>query len=196
MTDEELPEEGQSPVEVPAAEAEASGLELAPEPAPSAELVASLKRERDEWRDQVLRRRAEFENYKRRVERERQQSGQDALADLLKALVTTLDHLDLALGAEGSAESLQAGVRLIQRGLLATLEGRGLVVEDPLGQPFEPDRHQAVTQEESALPEGRIVRVLGKGYHLRERLLRPALVVVSRGSGSAGGDSEPSPAVN
>lgn len=198
MTDE-LPEQGE-PSEAnlpePAQPSEASGLELAPEPPPTPEQVQALKRERDDWRDQVLRRRAEFENYKRRVERERQQLGQEAVADLFKALVPTLDHLDLALGSEGPEVSLREGLTLIHRGFLGTLEGRGLVVDDPLGQPFDPERHQAVTHEESALPEGQVLRVLAKGYSLRERLLRPALVVVSRGSGLPGGDSQTTSAVN
>lgn len=196
---EELPEEAEAAEATstePAPPSEASGLELAPEPPPTPEQVEALRRERDDWRDQVLRRRAEFENYKRRVERDRQQLGQDAVADLLKALVPTLDHLDLALGSEGPEGSLRDGLTLIQRGFLGTLEGRGLVVDDPLGQPFDPERHQAVSHEESALPEGQVVRVLARGYSLRERLLRPALVVVSRGSGLPGGDIQATSAVN
>lgn len=197
MSDEPIDQDRPAdPQAEPAAAPEPSGLELAPEPPPSPELVESLRRERDELRDQVLRRRAEFENYKRRVERERQQQGQEAVADLLKALVPTLDHLDLAVVSEGPEGSLREGLGLIRRGLLGTLEGRGLAVDDPLGQPFDPERHQAVSHEESALPEGQVVRVLARGFAWRERLLRPALVVVSRGSGLQGGDSGTGTAVN
>lgn len=197
MSDEPIDQDGPAgPQAQPAAAPEPCGLELAPEPPPSPELVESLRRERDELRDQVLRRRAEFENYKRRVERERQQQGQEAVADLLKALVPTLDHLDLAVVAEGPEGSLREGLGLIRRGLLGTLEGRGLAVDDPLGQPFDPERHQAVSHEESALPEGQVVRVLARGFAWRERLLRPALVVVSRGSGLQGRDSGTGTAVN
>ncbi len=188
MSDEPIDQDGPAwPQAQPAA---------APEPPPSPELVESLRRERDELRDQVLRRRAEFENYKRRVERERLQHGQEAVADLLKALVPTLDHLDLAVVAEGPEGSLREGLGLIRRGLLGTLEGRGLAVDDPLGQPFDPERHQAVSHEESALPEGQVVRVLARGFAWRERLLRPALVVVSRGSGLQGRDSGTGTAVD
>jgi len=162
-----------------------AGLELAPEPPPSAELVATLARERDDLRDQLLRRRADFENYRRRVERDRQAAGQEAIADLLKAMVATLDHLDLAVSTEGSEGALRDGVVLIQRGLFALLEGRGLVVDDPIGKPFDPERHQALSQEASALPEGAVVRVLGKGYAYKDKLLRPALVVVSGPSDTA-----------
>lgn len=168
---------------------EETGVELAPgqpEPAP-------LERECAELRDQLLRRRAEFENYKRRVERDRQQAGVDALADLLKAMISTLDHLELALQAPSSDAALRDGLVLIQRGLLGTLEGRGLVVEDPLGARFDPERHQAVSYEESAeVADGSVLRVLGKGYLFKERLLRPALVVVARGAdGDSGGNSGP-----
>ena len=194
MSDEPIDRDG--PAAEPAGAPEPAGLELAPEPPPSPELVEALRRERDELRDQVLRRRADFENYKKRVERERQQLGQEAVTDLLKALVPTLDHLDLAVGAEGPEGTLREGLGLIRRGLLGTLEGRGLTVDDPLGQPFDPERHQAVSHEESALPEGRVVRVLARGFAWRERLLRPALVVVSRGSGLPGGDSGTTTAVN
>ena len=155
---------------------------------------AVLQRECSELRDQLLRRRAEFENYKRRVERDRQLAGLDAVADLLKALIPALDHLELALLAPSTDPALHDGLVLIQRGLLGSLEGRGLVVEDPQGARFDPEHHQAVSFEPSAaVPEGSVLRVLGKGYALKERLLRPALVVVARAPAGANDEGTGAP---
>jgi molecular chaperone GrpE len=173
--------------------AEETGVELAPGQAEPARDAKDLERECSELRDQLLRRRAEFENYKRRVERDRQQAGVDAVVDLLKATIPTLDHLELALQAPSSDAALRDGLVLIQRGLLGTLEGRGLAVEDPLGARFDPERHQAVSYEDSAdVADGGVLRVLAKGYLFKDRLLRPALVVVARGpQADAGGKSGP-----
>ncbi len=171
------PEPGTAP------EPEATGLAaVEPEPpSPAAELEA-LRQENAELRDQALRRRADFENYKRRVERDRALASQDALARALAALVPTLDNLERALGAEAPEGSLRDGLKLIHRDLLAALEGLGLHTEDPTGGVFDPERHQALTHE--AVPgfaEGAVVEVFGKGYALGDRLLRPALVKVAKG---------------
>ena len=159
-----------------------AGVALAPEPQPAREDYEALRREVADLKDQLLRRRAEFENYKRRTERERLSLGVDAGAELLKGLVATLDHLELALNADASDAQLREGVVLIQRGLMAELEARGLRVEDPTGAPFDPERHQAVSYEPGEqAPEGTVLRVLAKGYVFKERLIRPALVVVAQG---------------
>lgn len=151
----------------------------APAPAPLDELEA-LRQERDQLRDQLLRRRADFENYKRRVERDRQQTAQEALAGVFRGLVPTLDNLERALGASGDEASVRDGVSLIRRDLLGFLEGQGVVAEDPLGERFDPARHQALSQEPTpGFEEGTVVEVYQKGYSLRDRLLRPALVKVA-----------------
>lgn len=173
-----------------------AGVALAPEPPPAREEYEALRREAAELKDQLLRRRAEFENYKRRTERERLSLGVDAGAELLKGLVVTLDHLELALKADASDAQLREGVVLIQRGLMAELEGRGLRVEDPVGAPFDPERHQAVSYEPTdEQREGTVLRVLGKGYVFKERLIRPALVVVAQGR-PAPGDTETRDAIH
>lgn len=142
--------------------------------------LEALRQERDQLRDQLLRRRADFENYKRRVERDRQQAAQEALAGVFRALVPTLDNLERALGASGDEASVRDGVSLIRRDLLGFLEGQGVVVEDPLGERFDPTRHQALSHEPTAgFEEGAVVEVYQKGYSLRDRLLRPALVKVA-----------------
>jgi len=155
--------------------------------APDAGEVEALKRERDELKDQLLRRRADFENFKRRVERDRQQAAQEALAGFLRALVPTLDNLERALGASGDEASVRDGVDLIRRDLWVLLEGQGVAAEDPSGQKFDPTRHQALSYEPTpGFEDGAVVEVYRKGYSLRDRLLRPALVkVASAGRGDA-----------
>lgn len=172
--------------------AEQSGLESvdgAPMEPLTREQVEGLRQERDELRDQVLRRRAEFENYKKRVERDRQLSGIDASAAIFKSLIPTLDNLERALAAP-SGDGLREGVELIRRDLLALLESQGVVAQDPKGEKFDPNLHQALSHERApGQPEGTVVKVFGKGYSYRDRLLRPAMVTVAAGDGEGGGDS-------
>jgi molecular chaperone GrpE len=159
------------------------------------EQVEALRAERDDLADQLLRKRAEFENFRRRVERERQGAGTEALAALLKDLVPTLDNLDRALETRGGdAESVRQGVEMIRRGLLSLLEARGVTIEDPMGEPFDPLRHQALSHEPApGHPEGTVVEVYQKGYSYKDRLLRPALVKVAKSATPAPEDvhSEP-----
>jgi molecular chaperone GrpE len=176
-----------------AAEADETGLagvDAAPLEPLTREQVEEMRKERDDLRDQLLRRRADFENYRKRVERDRQQAGVDAVAALLKAMVPTLDNLDRALAAPGG-EGLREGVELIRRDLLALLESQGLTAEDPRGAAFDPERHQALMHESApGHEEGTVVEVFGKGYSYKDRLLRPALVKVAKGGGGddSGGD--------
>ena len=146
--------------------------------------VEALKRERDELRELLLRRRAEFDNYKKRVERDRVQAGIEANANVLKTLVPTLDNLDRALETGADAAVLRTGVELIRRDLLATLEGHGVTSEDPRGQPFDPERHQALAHEPApGYEEGVVSETFRKGYMFKDRLLRPALVKVAKAPG-------------
>ena len=170
------------PAEEPAEERGLSGVDAAPVPALTREETEALRRERDELREQVLRKRAEFENYRKRVERDRQQAGTDAAAATLKGLVPTLDNLDRALESGQRNDPLWEGMDLTRRELLAFLESQGVEVEDPVGQPFDPERHQALSHEPSAgFADGTVVEVFRKGYTYKGRLLRPALVKVSKG---------------
>jgi len=161
-----------------------TGVDAEPLPPATREDLESLRRECDELKEQLLRRRAEFENFRKRVERERQQAGEDAVAKVLKALIPVLDNLDRALQVGGSAESLREGVELTRRELLAVLEAQGVKVDEPLGQPFDPERHQALAHEPApGFKESTVVEVYGKGYSYRDRLLRPALVKVAKEAG-------------
>ena len=144
--------------------------------------VEELRKERDELREQVLRKRAEFENYRKRVERDRQQAGADAAAAVLKGLVPTLENLDRALESAAGDDPLRAGVELTRRELLTFLESQGVEIYDPVGQPFDPEVHQALSAEPVAgVAEGTVVEVFRKGYGYKGRLLRPALVKVAKG---------------
>lgn len=165
--------------------AEPTGLDPVP-----ASAEDDLRREVADLKDQVLRRRAEFENYKKRVERDRAQAQVEAKAAVLKGLVPTIDNLERALEADAAGSSLREGVELIRRELTALLEAHDVTIEDPRGQPFDPERHQALAHEHvPGHEEGTVVEVFRKGYALRDRLLRPALVKVAKAAEDEGGTS-------
>ncbi len=158
------------------------GLELAPEPVQDgAEELEALKRERDELKDQLLRRRADFENFRKRVERDRPLIRREVAASIMQGLLPTIDSLDHALGADAGEDSIRQGVELTRRELLAALEAEGVIVVNPEGERFDPQRHQALVHEEvPGHEDGAIIEVLRKGYVLEGRLLRPALVKVAK----------------
>ena len=144
-----------------------------------------LQRQRDEYYDLLLRKTAEFDNYRKRVEKERREHAEWASADLLSEVLTVLDDFDLALGIDAppEAESYRAGFELIHRQLGDVLRKRGVTPVETLGSDFDPHLHQAVVYEESpGAREGEIVGELRKGYRLGDRLLRPALVRVAKAS--------------
>jgi molecular chaperone GrpE len=157
----------------------------------SREQFEAVCRERDELNDQLLRKRAEFSNFRKRVERERQQAGTDAVAAFLAGLLPTLDHLELALEQGGNEAALREGVELTRRDFLAYLEAQGVEIFDPKGQRFDPGKHQALSHEVvPGFEEGTIVEVYRKGCSLDGRLVRPALVRVAKAEPSEDGDRE------
>jgi molecular chaperone GrpE len=152
--------------------------------------VDALRRERDELKDALLRRRAEFENYKKRVERDRQAAALDAAAEIFRRLVDTVDNLERALAADANEGSLRAGVELTLRDLRATLEAQGVAVVDPVGRRFDPLLHQALVHEQvPGCADGTVAEVFRKGYTFKDRLLRPALVKVASAGSDAGGET-------
>ena len=169
--------------------AEEGGLEPVPT-SPDKEIEA-LRRERDELKDALLRRRADFENYRKRVERDQQSAVRDAAADILSRLVPTVDNLERALAARGDEDALRQGVELTLRDLRAALDAQGVAAVDPLGERFDPRLHEALLHEPVAgVAAGTVAEVFRKGYTFKERLLRPALVKVSSGEDGAGGGGE------
>jgi molecular chaperone GrpE len=186
-------DDGEATAEAPG-EGEPRGLELAPEPVQDGvEKLEALRRERDELEDQLLRRRADFENFRKRVERDRPLIRREVAASIMKALVPTMDNLDRALDADAAGEGIRKGVELTRRELLAVLEAEGVTVVNPEGERFDPERHQALLHEEvSGHEDGTIVEVFRKGYVLEGRLLRPALVKVAKKQETpAEGEPEP-----
>jgi molecular chaperone GrpE len=151
------------------------------------EAVASeidvLTRDRDDFKDRLLRKTAEFENYRKRVERERREHADQAVVDLLEALLSVVDDFDLALtvdaGEGGSA--YRKGVELIHSKLQDMLRKQGLKPIEALGTDFDPNVHQAVLHEASPdHRDGEVIGELRKGYMLGDRLLRPAMVKVAK----------------
>jgi molecular chaperone GrpE len=145
----------------------------------------ALQKERDDLYDRLLRKTAEFDNFRKRVERDRKDMIEWAAADVLSDLIAIADDFDRALAAEAPAEAqvYKSGLELIHRQLAEVLKKRGVTTVDALGADFDPHLHQAVAYEEVAgAREGEVVGVMAKGYKLGERLLRPALVKVAKAS--------------
>jgi molecular chaperone GrpE len=156
-------------------------------PAPETEVeIQKLVEERDSLQDRLLRRQAEFENYKKRAERERSEYVQFASAELIRELLNVLDSFDLAIrngSAEGagSAEMLR-GFDLIYKQFLDTLGRFGLKAIEARGQPFDPNFHQAIsTVASDDVAENTVVEEFRRGYTLNGKLLRAAMVSVSAG---------------
>jgi molecular chaperone GrpE len=150
-----------------------------------ADSLEVLARERDEMRDRLLRKTAEFDNYRKRVDKERRELREWAAAEVLTDLVAILDDFDRALATDAPAEAqpYRAGVELIHRQLGDLLRKRGVTAIETLGTDFDPHLHQAVAYEETqGAREGEVVGEMRKGYRLGERLLRPALVRVAKAS--------------
>jgi molecular chaperone GrpE len=153
----------------------------AAEPAP----LDALQKERDDLYDRLLRKTAEFDNFRKRVERDRKEMIEWAAADVLGDLLAIADDFDRALAAEAppEAQGYKAGLELIHRQLAELLKKRGVTTVEAMGADFDPHLHQAVAYEEVAgAREGEIVNVMAKGYKLGDRLLRPALVTVAKAS--------------
>jgi molecular chaperone GrpE len=186
--EEEAPEPTRAAPEPDEAPGEASGLDVAPEAAPASEQLEALERECAQLRENLLRRRAEFENYRKRVERDRHTAAREALASVFRELVGTLDNLERALAAEGAPDRLREGVELTYRELVGLLEAHRVLPVDPRGEPFDPEVHQALVHEPvPGLAEGTVAEVFRKGYTFGDHLLRPALVKVAKGEPEPGG---------
>ena len=149
------------------------------------DLKAQAAKAVEHW-DRLLRTTADFDNFKKRAAREKQEAIKYANESLLQKLLPALDSLDMALAAAQAAspeagQSLQAGVNMISQQLKAVLAEAGLEEVDAAGMPFDPHLHEALSQQETPeVPEGQVVQQLRKGYRLRGRLLRPASVVVAK----------------
>ena len=145
----------------------------------------ALQKERDDLYDRLLRKTAEFDNFRKRMERDRKDMIEWAAADVIGDLLTIVDDFDRAMAAEAppEAQAYKSGLELIQRQLAELLKKRGVTPVEALGADFDPHLHQAVAYEEvPGAREGEVVGVMAKGYKLGDRLLRPALVKVAKAS--------------
>jgi molecular chaperone GrpE len=144
--------------------------------------IKELQRERDALQDRLLRTAAEFDNYRKRIDRERRELSEYAASDVLLELLPIIDNFERALQAPGSeGEGFRKGVELIHKQMLDLLRKRGVTAVEALGADFDPNLHQAVIHEPSAgHRDGEVMEELQRGYKLGERLLRPAMVKVAK----------------
>ncbi len=146
--------------------------------------LAKKEQEIRELNDKVLRAHAEFENFKKRVTKEKSDLLKYANEEIAKEMLRTVDNLEIALdhaGEDNQSESIKEGIEIILKQLLQSLERFGVKGFNAVGERFDPTKHEAVVQVESAEHEpDTVVTESQKGYFLRDRLLRPALVTVSK----------------
>ena len=148
---------------------------------PTARLQADL----DRFRDLALRSQADFENYKKRSAREKEQAIKYANSSLLERLVGIIDNFELGLAAakeQGADSPIYSGMVLVQKQLNDLLAENGLQAVEAEGKKFDPNQHEAIGHESSdQFPEDVVLRQVRRGYRFKDRLLRPAKVVVSSG---------------
>jgi molecular chaperone GrpE len=170
MSDEDVPVQAgaDDPADAPAA--------------PSA--LDIVTRERDDYYDRLLRKTAEFDNYRKRVERERRTQAEQAVVDLLLELLTVVDDFDRAVTVDPgeTPAAYRRGVELIHAKVHDLLRKQGVTPIETVGTDFDPNLHQAVAHEPSAdHREGEVVSEMRRGYQIGDRLLRPAMVKVAKG---------------
>jgi molecular chaperone GrpE len=166
--------------------------------APEVDPVALLEAERAELKDKLLRTLADIENLRRRTEREVADARAYAVTNFARDMLNVADNVRRAIeslpaearqGADGALQGLIEGIELTERDLLKTLERHGVRKLEPQGQKFDPNLHQAMFEVPNAeVPNGTVVQVVQSGYVIGDRVLRPALVGVSKGGPKANGN--------
>jgi molecular chaperone GrpE len=170
----------------PGDETAADQAEAAPDQPTADEADAALRelqREKEVLQDRLLRTAAEFDNYRKRMDRERKDLSDYATSEMLLELLPIVDNFERALQAPAGAEpdAFRKGIELIHKQMLDLLRKRGVTPIEALGAEFDPNFHQAVIQEASEQHrEGEVMQELQRGYMLNERLLRPAMVKVAK----------------
>jgi molecular chaperone GrpE len=165
---------------------ESDELKKQPEQTDGDDPVAGLQADLDRFRDLAMRSQADFENYKRRSAREKEEAIKYANTSLLEKLVSIVDHFELGLeaarGQGGEKSPIYSGMSLVLKQLQDLLAENGLQPIDAVGQKFDPNLHEAIAHEPSTeVPEGLVTRQTRRGYRFKDRLLRPSAVVVSSG---------------
>jgi molecular chaperone GrpE len=144
------------------------------------QLQADLER----FKDLALRSQADFDNFRKRSSREKEEAVKYANSSLLERLIPIIDNFELGLAAAGSAEKspILAGMSMVAKQLNDFLTEFGVTPIDATGQTFDPNVHEAIAHEHNPkVPEGKVIRQVRKGFKLKDRLLRPANVFVSKG---------------
>ncbi|MBK6846669.1 MAG: nucleotide exchange factor GrpE [Proteobacteria bacterium] len=164
-----------------------------------ADALAALQQQLTKTKDSWLRAAADLENHKRRARRDQLEAVQRAENDVVLLFLPVMDNVERAIehavqaGGEAQPNALLEGIRMVERQFLAVLARCGIEAQQPVGEPFDPQRHEAIQQQPSEQPAGTVVAELQKGYSRNGRLVRPALVVVSSGPAAvtvpAAGDS-------
>ena len=190
MNDQTRAEEIQDAVEEPAETANdaAGGAEVqtetaVAEPPTMEQLLAAAQVEAEDYKDRWMRSQAEFANARKRMEKQRIDAYSNATANVIDKLLPIVDDFERAmenLPPEIQSHSWLEGIQLVQRKLLATLDTFNVTSIDAVGQPFDPNLHEAITQEMTdAYESGMVCRVLQTGYKIGDRVIRPSLVVVA-----------------
>ena len=162
---------------------EDEGGQMSSDPTPAlADEIVELRRDRDGLHDRLLRQAAEFDNYRKRVERDRRESAQFAAVDLVQDLLPVIDDFERALQIEApGAESYRHGLEIIHRALMEMLRKRGVTPIEAVGTNFDPQVHQAVSYEEAPdRRDGEVMEQFTRGYRLGDKLIRPAMVKVAK----------------
>jgi len=144
-------------------------------------LLADTERERDEYLELAKRTQADFENYRKRVNREAQQAEARGRAKIAADMLTVADNLERAIEAAEAGSELLQGVKLVYDELIDALKRAGVESFEPAGEQFDPEQHEAMlAQPTSPDQDGKVVQVLNKGYKLDGQVLRPARVAVGK----------------
>jgi len=146
-----------------------------------------LQADMERFRDLALRSQADFDNFRKRSAREKEDAVKYANASLLERLIPIIDNFELGLAAAGAGSAanspILAGMSMVARQLTDFLAEAGVTPIDATGQTFDPNLHEAIAQEhDPRVPEGKVIRQVRKGFKLKDRLLRPANVIVSKGA--------------
>lgn len=185
-TTPEAAEVGTEENDHPEIDSEQNGGEESTDPVEEMESrLESLEQEAKENHDRFLRASAEFENYKKRAAREMNDFRKFANENIVKAMLPVIDNLDRAIESSGEAQksvsSVVEGVNMTKKEILKVFEQFGVMPFESLGESFDPGFHQAVMQEESEdHPDNTVIKELQKGYMMHDRLIRPAMVIVSK----------------
>lgn len=151
-----------------------------------ADAFSALEADVLKWKELAMRTAADLENYRKRAAREREESLRYAKQELLEELLPILDNFDMGMqaAAQDKGSMIYVGMEMVRKQFGEFLAGSGVSEVEAEGRPFDPNLHEAVSQEEAAgVEEGTVLRVTRRGFLLRDRLLRPASVVVAKHAG-------------